>query len=233
MKIKLTVLLVMLLGFNLYSQSKNQTIKNSDHSKNVLRSYLNAGVGRVSNYVNVGAGLFFPLAENILIGPRANANFEVDIFKTYTSPLEMYNNSPYSYGGIFLGQLVQDGIYYSVQSPLTQTKNLGGAIGTRTFYFQNWSTTGGASLQQVGSNPPGYDQKAVVFTSAGATVNANLKGQLMSNDQNGVSNPSQRKMVRTDNGQYHVVYESMGTVFYTYSLTSNFYGVWSADEIIL
>lgn len=52
----------------------------------------------------------------------------------------------------------------------------------------------------------------------------------MSNDQNGVKNPSQRKMVRTDNGQYHVVYESMGTVWYTYSLTSDFYGAWSPDH---
>ena len=86
--------------------------------------------------------------------------------------------------------------YYSVQSPLTQTKNLGGEIGTRTFFFQNWSTTGGASLQQVGSNPPGYDQKAVVFTNVGSTVYANLKGQLMSNDQNAISSGSQRKLVR-------------------------------------
>lgn len=82
MKIKLTILLIMLLSFNLYSQGEGKIDVNSDHSKNVLRSYLNAGVGRVSNYVNVGAGLFFPFAENILIGTRANANFEVGIFKT-------------------------------------------------------------------------------------------------------------------------------------------------------
>ncbi len=166
---------------------------------------------------------------------ETNNWYQLDEFNPYTSPLEMSNNLPTSYGGIFLlqGYPNWDPPYYSVQCPLTQTKNLGGSSGTRTFYFQNWSTYGGVSLQQVGSNPPGYDQKAVVFTSASSIVNANLKGQLMSNDQNGVSNPSQRKMVRTDNGQYHVVYESMGTVFYTYSLTSNFYGVWSADEIIL
>ena len=155
--------------------------------------------------------------------------YQSDVFLPYTSPLEMYNNSPTSYGGIFLNQLVQDGIFYSVQAPLTQTVNLGGSIGTRTFYFQNWSATN-ASLQQVGSNPPGYDQKAVVFTSTGATVNANLKGQLMSNDQNGISSGSQRKLVRTDNGRYHCVYESMGSVWYTYSLTSNFNGEWSNDK---
>jgi len=157
--------------------------------------------------------------------------YQSDEFIPYPSPLELYNNSLTSYGGTFLNQRPEvEGIYYSVQSPLVQTVNLGGTIGTRTFYFQNWSTTGGASLQQAGSNPPGYDQKAVVFTSSGSTVNANLKGHLMSNDQNGISSASQRKMVRTDNGQYHVVYESMGTVWYTYSLTDNYYGAWSADE---
>jgi len=161
---------------------------------------------------------------------ETNNWYQTDIFKTYTSPLEMYNNSPASYGGIFLNQEVSpDEPYYSIQSLLTQTKNLGGSIGTRTFYFQNWSTTGGASLQQVGSNPPGHDQKAVVFTIAGATVNANYKGQLMSNDQNGISSGSQRKLVRTDNGIYHLCYESMGEVWYTHSLTTNFNGQWRQE----
>jgi Secretion system C-terminal sorting domain len=160
--------------------------------------------------------------------------YQSDEFLPYTSPLEMYNSSPTSYGGIFLNQEVSpDHPYYSVQSPLTQTKNLGGAIGTRTFYFQNWSTQGGVSLQQVGSNPPGYDQKAVVFTSAGAAVYANLKGQLMSNDQNGINSSSQRKIVRTDNGYYHLVYESMGNVWYTHSLTTDYYGDWSKDELLM
>ncbi|MCC7093782.1 MAG: hypothetical protein IT277_06265, partial [Ignavibacteriaceae bacterium] len=159
--------------------------------------------------------------------------FQSDVFNSYPSPVEMYNNSSTSYGGIFLNlEVSPDNPYYSVQSPLTQTKNLGGSSGTRTFYFQNWSTSGGVSLQQVGSNPPGYDQKAVVFTTAGATVYANLKGQLMSSDQNGISSGSQRKLVRTDNGIYHCVYESMGDVWYTHSLTTNFNGQWHQDICI-
>ncbi len=44
-------------------------------------------------------------------------------------------------------------------------------------------------------------------------VNANLKGQLMSNSTNGISSTSQRKIVRTDNGRYHIVYESGGHAF--------------------
>ena len=71
-----------------------------------------------------------------------------------------------------------------------------------------------------------------MFTSADATVSAILKGHRLSNDQNGISSGSQRKLVRTDNGIYHLVYESLGSVWYTYSLTNNFNGQWS-DEIEL
>ncbi|NWG29760.1 MAG: hypothetical protein HXY48_14695 [Ignavibacteriaceae bacterium] len=52
----------------------------------------------------------------------------------------------------------------------------------------------------------------------------------MSNDQNGISSASQRKMVRTDNGRYHAVYESMGTVWYAHSATSDFNGAWNPDQ---
>ena len=40
-------------------------------------------------------------------------------------------------------------------------------------------------------------------------------------------------MVRTDNGIYHLVYESMGNVYYTHSLTSNFDGSWSQEELLM
>ncbi len=70
------------------------------------------------------------------------------------------------YKGVFLNQKVNSGIYYSVRAPLTLTVN------GSTAFFMGWSYSG-ASLQQVGPNPAGYDQKAVVFTSDGATVTAN------------------------------------------------------------
>lgn len=54
----------------------------------------------------------------------------------------------------------------------------------------------------------------------------------MSNSTNGISSTSQRKIVRTDNGLYHTVYESNGSVYYTYSLTSDFNGNWQKDIIL-
>ena len=127
-----------------------------------------------------------------------------------SSPFYPNYNSSYggiTYKGVFLNQNIADSIYYSVQVPLTQT------INGFTSYFQNWSATG-ASIQQGDPNPPGYDQKAVVFSSSSATVSAIYKGVQLSNNANAFSNNSQRKFVRTPDGTLHKVYESMGHVWY-------------------
>ncbi|HOJ07608.1 MAG: T9SS type A sorting domain-containing protein [Ignavibacteriales bacterium] len=154
--------------------------------------------------------------------------YQSDVFKPYTYPFNLDNSATQSYGGVFLLQEVSPtSPYYSIRSPLSLTKN------QRTYFFQNWVANSNASLQQVGSNPTGYDQKAVVFTGTNALINANYKGHLMSGSTNGISSGSQRKMVRTDIGIYHLVYESMGNVYYTHSLTSNFDGSWSQEELLM
>lgn len=123
-----------------------------------------------------------------------------------------------SYKGVFLNQPPDPNNpnvpYFSVRAPLTQT-NVNGYTG----YFQNWSVlpSNGATFQQIGSNPSGYDQKAVVFNQANAIVTANYKGHLISGSSIGFNTNSQRKVVRTDDGKLHMVYESMNQVWYTYS----------------
>ncbi len=53
-----------------------------------LRTFIKFGVGKTSNYVNVGGGLFFPISEKFMIGTRVNINTELDIFfKTPTESL--------------------------------------------------------------------------------------------------------------------------------------------------
>jgi hypothetical protein len=148
-------------------------------------------------------------------------------FKTQTSPFSPDYTSPFNgdvYKGIFTGQLFNSGTYYSVGSLSEQTINVNGQ--NRKFYPFKWSGTG-VTLQGEYNLETG-----IVFTSSNAVATATLKGQLMSNSTTGISSNSQRKMVRTDNGIYHVVYESMGSVFYTYSLSSNFASDWSKDEWI-
>jgi len=112
-----------------------------------------------------------------------------------------------SHMGVLLSQSVNSGSYYSVQAPLTQTLN--GVTG----YFQNWSGTN-FTLQQVGNNPSGYDQKAVIFNNANALVTANYKGVHLSGTSTSFMNNNQNKVVKTSDGYLHLVYESMGYVFY-------------------
>ncbi|MGQ9848214.1 MAG: hypothetical protein ACUVQP_12045 [Bacteroidales bacterium] len=81
------LIVILIITFEAYSQ--NKLIENTSDVKKerVLRSYINAGVGRTSNYLNIGAGIFFPLDKNILIGPKANVNTELDAFP-FKFPLE-------------------------------------------------------------------------------------------------------------------------------------------------
>ncbi|HQI42102.1 MAG TPA: S8 family serine peptidase, partial [Ignavibacteriaceae bacterium] len=134
----------------------------------------------------------------------------------------------YVYKGIFLNQSGPgsgwQGAYYKVGMPDEQIISVNGQ--NRKFYPFKWTGTG-VTLQIEYGNETG-----IVFNSSNAVAIATLKGQLMSNSTTGISSNSQRKMVRTDNGIYHLVYESMGNVYYTHSLTSNFDGSWSQEELL-
>ncbi|MDR3610639.1 MAG: S53 family serine peptidase [Ignavibacteriaceae bacterium] len=112
--------------------------------------------------------------------------------------------------GVILNQETRFGTYYSIQAPLIQT------ISAHNCVFQNWESSD-ATFQQVGSNPSGYDQKAVIFNNSGSTVTANYKGIHLSNTASAFSNNSQRKVVRIQGGTIHLVYESMGHVWWEIS----------------
>ncbi len=110
--------------------------------------------------------------------------------------------------GVFLNQdyNIPGQPYYSVRAVSSQT------ISNYTAYFQNWSTNSAATLQNPSSLETG-----VVFNSGNAVVTANYKGHLISNSTNSFNTNSQRKVVRTNNGHLHMVYESMNAVWYTRS----------------
>lgn len=153
-------------------------------------------------------------------------------FKDRISPFLPDYSSSFNgdvYKGIFLNQSGPgsnwQGSYYSVGSLSEQTISVNNQ--NRKFYPFKWGGTGVTIQGEY------WPETGVVFNSTGAVATATLKGQLMSNSTTGISSNSQRKMVRTDNGIYHVMYESMGNVFYTHSLTSNFDGEWVADQFIL
>ena len=70
------------------------------------------------------------------------------------------------------------------------------------FYFQNWDATlsskngeGGIISNSADFEDANATQTKVVFNNAGAIINANLKGNQLSNSSNTFSNNSQRKII--------------------------------------
>jgi hypothetical protein len=91
-----------------------------------------------------------------------------DSFVSYSSPFLPSGLAGPSGSGVFLNEGDPSNIqqpYYSVKAPLTQT------IGSYQCSFVKWDTVG-VTLVQVGSNPSGYDQKAVIFRVKDAILKA-------------------------------------------------------------
>ena len=84
MKNSISVLILLLISFNgsAFAQSSLNEDTTVVASEKILRSYITAGYGRSINNDtwSVGVGWFLPLSDNLLIGPRANGNFELDVF---------------------------------------------------------------------------------------------------------------------------------------------------------
>lgn len=113
-----------------------------------------------------------------------------DIFKDYTSPLVIQNNSSQSYGGVFLNQgLTPQGQwvppYYSVKAISPQDIQLQHTGKTHRFHFQNW---GGTNVEY---QYPNQLETGVVFTNENAVATANMKGTQLSNNENAYANNSQ------------------------------------------
>ena len=137
-------------------------------------------------------------------------------WKDFYSYYEPTGKEGASEKGVFLNQGSPNWTppYYSVQAISPQQITLDPPIGIRNFSFYKWTAepSNSASFQNATSSTSG-----VVFNSAEAIVNANMKGQGLSNTSEGISSPSQRKIVRTEDGRLHRVYESMDHVWYEMS----------------
>ena len=164
---------------------------------------------------NIGDSIYFkdPWLIDIVYPPWANHAGNQGMNAPFKPVAYLQNNlgTGTLHKGIFLNQSPNSNYpnkpYYSIRAPLSQT------INGYTGLFYNWDTNG-ATLQQIDGNPSGYDQKAVIFNSDGATVTANYKGVHISGNTGAFANNSQRKVTRTTDGIMHLVYESMGHVWY-------------------
>ena len=128
-------------------------------------------------------------------------------------PTGKYNETT---GGVFLNQEYDPNgqiPFYKVRSPITQDAPLTQTGKTHKFYFQSWDFSGTDPLTQ-NNIVNGFYESPVVFRNLSASVQANLKGTQLSNSPSAYSNNSQRKIVRTVNGDLHNVYVSMDRVWY-------------------
>ncbi|MCU7513914.1 MAG: S8 family serine peptidase [Ignavibacteria bacterium] len=135
-------------------------------------------------------------------------------FKRVSSPFNPKAETGDTYKGVFLNQMNNaDNAFYSLRAQKSYSANLSLTGKTHTFYFQNWSSNGTDPLNQniVAGN---FYESPVVFRNGNAVIQANYKGTQLSNSSTAFSNTSQRKFIRTPDGSLHMVYESMGLVWY-------------------
>ncbi len=133
------------------------------------------------------------------------------IFKSRPSPFSPDFSTSYNgdvYKGIFLNQPFtgSNPRYYSVRSQV-QDVFISQTSRWHKFFCYEWTGTN-ASLQYSDRN-----ETAIVFTNDNAIVTAKLKGTQLSNTGS-FANSGQRKVIKCDNGYLHLVYESMGYVWY-------------------
>lgn len=117
----------------------------------------------------------------------------------------------------------ENAFFYNIQNQITieykanaQTQHTG--YGGETWNFVKWED---GTTDTIRQEP--------IDENTSPEWKAMYKGNLTSDDLEGLSSNSQRKLVRTDDDIYHLVYESLGDVWYTKSLTSNFQGSWSTE----
>ncbi len=136
------------------------------------------------------------------------------IYKTRLAPFSPDFATNYDedvYRGVFLNQPIETGKpYFSVRSQV-QDVFLSQTNRWHKFYCYEW--TGTNAIFQY----PYNNETAIVFTNDNATVTAKLKGTQISNYQNAYSSNSQRRFIQTPDGVKHIVYTSMGKVWYELS----------------
>jgi hypothetical protein len=147
---------------------------------------------------------------------------QLNTFKEWPSPFSPTGAYGETSGGVFLNQRydIPGNTYYSVKALSYQDINLGELIGIHRFYFQNWSY----DPNKISLQTPTSNQTAVVFKTSDAELTANLKGSLLSDDEDGYKSNSQRKFVRDNDGWLYHVYTSQGRVWLETSSDNG--GIW-------
>ncbi len=115
------------------------------------------------------------------------------------------------YNGLFLNEnenFLPNLNNYSVrQDNSPTTESFGGSLGNREVVFHEWTGV------NANFEDPDEEETGVVFTSSSAEARANFKVSQLSNNS-GAFKANQRKVLRTSDGSEHMVYESLGRIWY-------------------
>ena len=191
-------------------------------TENLIANYKTAH-GGVTLQVNTDAGDTIEFKDPWLVdlnespyGMR-NQGIGAPFIKRH-SPFNPSLDPPYR--GVLLNQdyNVPGQPYYSISIPSSVT--VGGQA--HSIILRNWDLTN-AQLQS-----PTQLTTGVVFTNNPASVTANLKGHLLSNASTGLSTNSQRKIVADSFNYLHMVYESMGSIWYCRSTNGG--STWTDEQ---
>lgn len=113
------------------------------------------------------------------------------------------------YNGLFLGEnpnFLPNLPNYTVRAE-AQSINFGGSLGTRQVYPMGWEG------DDADFEDDDATETAVVFNASGAEARAKMKVSRISNSSS-IFKANQRKVERSNNDWEHMVYESMGHVWY-------------------
>jgi hypothetical protein len=159
-------------------------------------SSLNQGEGKVQFQDPWLADEYEPIrdkdrnrAESALMSDPKDSPFSPSLNSEY---MGVFLNHPYS----------RDGINYYVQVPLTQQ------IYNNNSHFLNWYSDDAILTF------PNDLYTSLIFTAPDAIIYADYKATHKANNIDALENNSQRKIIRTPDDILHMVYESMGRVWY-------------------
>lgn len=218
-----------------YAPGTTELFHHWEKSNSTIKSILNKSEFTITSGINTFTAVFQPTTRNIVIrnifdgATTLSSAQNIVQFKDpwlidattnnnkgsgadylpLQSPFNMSNNPTYK--GIFLNQELPSANNYSIRFPSTvqySTINC-----TSDFLFQSIEGAGVSNLTSP-SLSNGLFQSDVVFNNNTATITAFYKGAHFTSSPGALSNTSQRKVVKTPDGTIHMVYESMGKVWY-------------------
>lgn len=179
--------------------------------------------------LNPLAGEYGNTADVTIVGNDTKSYFKPVLPLTVTNNLEGGSSVNYNVNWLITGEETtigpNDPPYYAFDFRYTPDKYDITAYHTLDALNTNWTFLNWSDGSEYNIKPQ------IEVTPTNKDFTANYKGHFRSNSADAFGKNTQSKLLRDDNGIYHLFYISMEKLWYTHSLTTNFTGGWSQEEI--